>query len=199
VLKISGYVSNERQGTLFAEPLRGHGHVRAVIGNLAENLTAEFVGGKRHKTDSTADYCPDVSRGRGRWREYFESKAVGQSGQLFVYEKRLYRDAMFSEKHRLSYIVWRNDQETKDAETVEELEQGIIASMRCVYFIPFQELHKVLAGRPVVKLNSKYGGTDRETYGTGYRIALSAFDGHIAQRFPEGVFDVVRHWWWGRS
>lgn len=74
VLTLSGYKSLERQAYLFDEPLPRHGHVRCVVGDLCERLTAAMVGGRRHKTDCTADYCPDVSDERGN---YYESKAGG--------------------------------------------------------------------------------------------------------------------------
>lgn len=99
-MNISGLKSLERQPLLWAEPLGGHGHVRHVIGNLVEELTAKLMHGRRHKTQSTMDYCPDVSAplyDDGEWlnTQYFECKAAGSSNEMFVYKGRLIKDREF--------------------------------------------------------------------------------------------------------
>lgn len=171
---------------LFDRELRGHGSARNVVGNLAEELTAEFVGGRRHKTNGLADYCPDVSRlGTDGVTEYFESKACGLSSQTFVYGGRLRRDEVFAAEHRLWYVVWHHRADTLMAAGERDLEQLVLASLRAVYVVPFAELLKVCQSLKEEPLNSNYGSarTRKERYGSGYRISLSLLRPWLARSF----------------
>lgn len=165
---ISGYKTVERQGLLWPEPLGNHGHARNVIGNLVEQWTAELVGGRRHKTDSRADYCPDVSTANA----YFESKAVGRSKTAFIYTGRLEKDKAFAATNRLVYVIWHHCAVTRQATTVAELEALVALHFRCVYVVPFTAIAAICAALKVEPLNSKYGNTNRPEYGAGYRINL---------------------------
>ena len=172
-MRVSGYKSSEVQGLLFTQPLGNHGHVRTVVGDLAEKLTCKLVGGRRHKTQSTAEYCPDVSDGMGT---YYESKATGQSKQAFIYGGRLEKDKRFvAAGYNLSYVIWQHNAETKQVSTVEELRQLVLQTMLGVHVVPFQKIADICGLLPVEKLNSKYGEALSRpgTYGTGYRINLS--------------------------
>lgn len=170
---ISPYRSTSRQPWLFDQPLGNHGHCRAVIGNLIEELTASLVNGKRHKT-MNGRYCPDVSRGQ----EYFECKAVGRSRQAFVYAGRLEKDRKFAQQYPLTYILWHHEAGIEEIPTVRALELAVRANLRAIYCIPFQQLYHQCVSRPLVKLNSKYGCAQDypNTYGSGYRVPISALD-----------------------
>lgn len=193
-MTLPGYRSNERQPLLWDEPLGNHGHIRAVIGNLAEQLTAEYLNGFRHKTVSTCAYCPDVSRGTPP-SEFFESKAAGLSGQTFIYEGRLVKDRAFAALNPLSYVIWHHRAETKQVSTVGELERLVLRMMRKLYVIPFAEVDAICSRRPIEALNSAYGGTDRKVYGSGYRIPLGILPSFVAKTFTNGITSIEREVW----
>lgn len=182
---ISGYKPTSLQGLLWDPPLDDgdHGRVRNVVGALAERLTAELVGGRIHKTDSTASYCPDVSA-RG---VYFESKAVGRSKTAFVYGGRLDKDRQFAASHRLVYVIWHHGADSKLAQTESELEALVLRTMRVLYVVPFAAIDRLCVVPD--KLNSKYGGSDsRPEYGSGYRIPLMYLSRWIHREYTEGYF-----------
>lgn len=190
--RISRYRSTEKQTTLFPEPLGKHGHIRTVIGNLAEDLTAFYFGGKRHRCQND-HYCPDVSVIlpfltapclHAGSTTYFECKAVGTSRTAFVYSGRVKRDQAFAAQHELNYVFWHHLTHTKKATTVVELETLVLQEMQSLYVVPFNRLASVVSRLPEEKLNSAYYGPaatregQQNTYGSGYRIPLSLLAGH---------------------
>lgn len=149
------------------------GHARWVVGDLAEELTHRLVGGVRHKTDSRAWYCPDVSVGE----DYYESKAVGRSRTAFVYGGRLEKDREFVVGGReLHYVIWHHSASVIGVATVEQLRAVILDSLVARYVVPFAEVDRICRTRRLDKLNSAYGGPDKKTYGTGYRIPLALLE-----------------------
>ncbi len=192
-MKLSGYKSDEVQGLLWDEPLRGMGHARTVVGELGEELTAQALGGVRHRTDSRADYCPDVS-----WNcpdvpgftEYAESKVVGKSGTGFVYSGRLLRDEAFAAERVLYYSIWHHRAKVGDCSTVQEVRRRVMAGLRAWWLVPFAELNRLLFWREHKPLNSKYGGTDRQTYGSGVRFPVKLLDPWRVRTFPHGITKV---------
>lgn len=188
-MRISPYKSSERQPVLWDEPLGNHGHVRTLIGDLCEGLTADFVGGRRHRTRSDCDYCPDVSRTDPDGVVYFESKAAGLNGQTFVYQGRLEKDRAFVQSgRRLYYVIWGHKARTKDASTVSELERLLLSSVRRVFLVPFADLDAIAKGLKITKLNSGYGSkTDAKTYGSGIRIQLSLLTPFLMRSFADGI------------
>lgn len=227
-MTISGVKRCNEQPLLWEVPLGNHGHSRNVIGQLAEELTAAYVGGRRHKSDSTKDYCPDVSAGNrcsgtvlerldGSWKcvkcgwtydcpqpngcrtgtaSYFESKAVGQSNQAFVYAGRLEKDRRFAQQRPLNYVIWSHSTTVKGVETVEQLRRLMLASIRKTYMLSFEYLDAVCQRLTPEPLNSKYGGSDeRPEYGSGYRIALSLIEHCVVNNWPNGLSEeMVRSW-----
>lgn len=185
---ISGFKDAYEQPLLWDEELdlgdrKRHGRVRTVVGALAERLTARLVGGRVHKTDCTSSYCPDVSAGG----VYFESKAVGRSGQVFVYAGRLDKDREFARRHRLVYVVWNHGADSKLADTVAGVERLVLTTMQAVYVVPFCAVDAACAAVEPSKLNSRYGGSDsRPEYGSGYRVPLSRFDRWVHRRYEGG-------------
>lgn len=199
-MKISGYRNDWTQGVLFDEPVTCHGQRRNEVGNLAEELAVDFLGGRRHKVDGRSNYCPDISIKIGRRIHYYECKAAGRTRQTFVYSGRLQKDRLFVDSGKqLHYIIWHHMTSLKGAESVSDLKALVLANMICVYVIPFAAIEAECVGRSPMKLNSNYGGQhNRPGYGTGYRMPLSAFSPFVKESFPEGITDVVRSWWWGR-
>ena len=167
-------VDDRQQGVLFdPQHLVGSmGRARYIIGRVVEELSAERLNGVRHLTDSRCEYCPDVTAD-GR---FYECKAVGKSNQLFVYKGRLEKDSVFDQHHDFSYIIWKHNFSVETQLTVTELENGIRQSIQAVYIVPFRTIRNALLSKPLVKLNSNYGGGKKEVYGSGYRCALSEFE-----------------------
>lgn len=171
-MKISAPKNRDSQRQLWAPedpPLGNHGHVRTVLGDFAEELTAKLFGGRRHKTDSTCGYCPDVVRGT----VYFECKAMGRSNQTFIYSGRLEKDREFAGEHWLGYVVWWHAVDTSRAETAGELRALMLSQLRGVFVVPFEAIDTIAAGKPVEPLNSKYGRSNEagSLYGSGVRIS----------------------------
>ncbi len=194
-MKISSYKSTEKQAYLFDQPLGNHGHVRTVAGDLAERLTARYTGGKRHKTQSNAEYCPDVSSDGVDGLRYYESKTVGRSKTGFIYAGRLQKDIRFAQQQSLTYVIWHHVADTKEAVTVNYLERLLLHSMRELYLIPFSAIAQACENLTPDRLNSKYGNSDNQDglYGSGYRLRLSLFDAFVIDRFPNGLrFDYVK-------
>lgn len=178
-MKLSGYKLPPRP-YLFDMPVPGHAHARNIAGDLCEELTAMLFNGRRHRTDSRADYCPDVSVLHAEdWADgelYIESKSAGLSRQTFIYSGRLAKDEAFARDHRLYYCIWHHRAATKQAKTEAELRSLLLSKMQCAYVVPFgaiKQLCELLNAEP---LNSAYGGTDRAVYGSGYRINLSLIE-----------------------
>lgn len=191
-MRLSSFKSLEVQGLLFDQHLGNHGHRRNVVGNLAEQLTTEAVGGRRHKTQCTCDYCPDVSRiGDCGATEFFESKAAGLSNQTFIYAGRLAKDQKFVETGRsLTYVVWHHGAATLEASTVRELEQLVSLRMLAVYAVPFFEVLAICGSLNEEPLNSRYGHSRdqyRKTYGSGYRLPMKLLLPWRVRTFLAGV------------
>jgi hypothetical protein len=161
----------EHQPRLFAEPIGNHGHVRVLLGDIAERLTAKFFNGHRYRTDCRSDYCPDVTAGG----QFFEVKTVGKTNHTFIYEGRLKKDRKFYDAgNSLSYVLWQHRSLTRICLDVFELECLFLATLIRVLVVPFQFIEQAALMSPVTKLNSKYGHSNTNpTYGAGYRIPIS--------------------------
>lgn len=207
---VSGYASTEEQLTFWDEPLGNHGHVRTVIGRLVEELTAEFVGGKRHRTDSQSVYCPDVSRRHiltdygvclFDTAQYFESKSAGNSKQTFVYTGRLVKDRAFVDLgNELYYVVWHHRAHSKEAKTISQLEWLVGERMREVYVVPFGAFEAVCLSLKVEPLNSQYYGPaatrdQKETYGSGYRVPLKLIEAYRVRSWDNGISRPLERGW----
>jgi hypothetical protein len=172
-------VSNP-QTFLWEQPIGNHGHVRTTLGDFAEDLTALLFHGTRLRTDSRADYCPDIFVEDGI---YLECKTSGLSRQTFVYEGRLNKDREFAASHHLLYVVWCHSLATNESKTIEELKRQFLLSINCIYLIPFSEIDRIALENAPVKLNSHYGHSDTNpVYGSGYRIPISKFASCIHQK-----------------
>lgn len=179
-----------KQLPLFDYPIEesDHGYARHVVGELIEEISALVLGGFRHKTDSQADYCPDISRPKsiGRGLDFFECKAAGLSRQTFIYEGRLKKDRRFAKRFDLKYLIWHHTAKTKQARSVFELRSLLLQRIVCAYLVPFSVIDSICQGLSVEKLNSAYGHSDSNpVYGSGVRIPIKALE---AYRFIEWEF-----------
>lgn len=169
-MRLPGFKTTNRQSFFWDEPLGNHGHARTVLGDFAEELTARLTRGRRYRTDSRADYCPDVFA----FGTYFECKSAGRSNQTFVYAGRLEKDAAFAETRPLFYVVWHHAANTLIAADDRELKTLFLASLKAIYVVPFAEVRRLALESELTPLNSKYGHSDSNpTYGAGYRIPVS--------------------------
>ena len=161
----------EHQPRLFTEPLGNHGHVRTLLGDIAERLTARLFNGRRYRTDCRSDYCPDVTAGG----LFFEVKTIGNSNHTFVYEGRLEKDRRFWDAgNNLSYVLWNHGVVSRVCQDVFELECMFLATLKSIIVVSFPFLEQAAKMSPVTKLNSKYGHSDANpVYGAGYRIPIS--------------------------
>ncbi len=178
---ISGYKSEDTQLRLWDKwdkPIGNHGNARVVIGELVEELTEKLTGGRRHKTNSLADYCPDVSVAHinGQYIWYYECKAAGKNRETFIYGGRLKKDREFAKQHSLYYIIWHHTTDTTKAETELELRKMVKENMKFVYAVPFVAIDQLCSRLKLEKLNSGYGNPENPLYGEGYRLKLRYFD-----------------------
>lgn len=195
-MRISKPVKDWKQPELFDAPITGMGLVRTVVGDLAQELASEMLGALVHRTDSRADYCPDLSRNTVGSTEYFECKAVGRSRVPFIYGGRLRKDLEFSADHKLVYCVWHHVAKTNESQTIGSLRRLILESMREVYLIPFQHVYKLLSNKDEIILNSSYGRHGRDKlYGSGFRFNLSEVSEFLTQSFPIGITESIRFGW----
>ncbi len=169
-MKLSKPKSTEQQLRFWDEPLGNHGHVRVVLGDMAEVLTAKFFGGVRYRTDSTADYSPDVVVGN----QYLEVKACGLSKQTFIYSGRVQKDEKFSKEHHLAYVIWWHSVKTSRASTVAELQYLFLNNLLGVFIVPWDEIYKLIKTLPEEKLNSHYGKHGTGQYSSGYRLNITS-------------------------
>jgi hypothetical protein len=194
MMQLPGFRSATVQPFLFPEELRGHGHVRTVLGKLAEDLTAHFFNGRRYKTDVRCTYCPDVSADG----KFYESKACGRSKTTFIYAGRLQKDRDFVlAGNELFYVIWHHTANTKDARTVAELRVLALQSLQAVYVVPFAVVDGLCLAVPEEPLNSAYGHNRDQpvTYGSGFRIHLNLLADYVQPAWPvdllRGICDVV--------
>lgn len=186
---ISGH-KREDQPLLFDLPIAigEHGYARHVVGELIEEITALVLGGKRHRTSSNCDYCPDVSINSKR---FFECKASGLSNQFFIYAGRLTKDIEFASRQSLSYVIWSHNAAVKDARSVVELRSLLLQRIRCGYIVPFNVIADICASITPMKLNSAYGHREGngKMYGSGYRIPLRLIEDFksIEYRYGHGL------------
>jgi hypothetical protein len=161
---------DDYRSTFMVDGSVNHGLVRTVIGTYYEEQTAKVFGGVVHKTDSRCDYCPDVSA----CNKFYEVKAVGNSGQAFIYAGRLVKDIKFAEQNDLYYCVWRHSVKTQLVSTVAELKAKLATSTLSYMVVPFSDVLMICRQSTLTKLNSKYGGSDSNPrYGSGYRIPVT--------------------------
>lgn len=171
-MTLPGFKTERRQQRLFDEEISGHAYARNILGSFVEDLTAHLFRGRRFKTDSRCEYCPDVLASG----IYLECKSAGKSRQTFIYAGRLVKDRAFAQSHRLAYVIWHHTASVATARTERELLHLLLANMKWLYLVPFEFIDDACQGIKLEPLNSKYGGTDRNVYGSGYRLRISLFE-----------------------
>jgi hypothetical protein len=171
---LPGFKSNDEQLVLFQQHivLGNHGHVRTILGDFAESLTANLFEGYRYRTDSRCKYCPDITTRSGI---YLEVKTLGKSNHTFIYEGRLKKDrAFYDAGNKLFYVLWHHSADTRICTDDFELKCLFLSTLKRIVLVEFPVMETVAKMSAVTKLNSKYGHSDSNpTYGAGYRIPIS--------------------------
>lgn len=153
---------------------------RNYVGDFCEAATAAASGAQRIKTNGTFDVCPDLKFDD---RTFFESKAVGKSGSVIIYDSRFEKDIDWTREHGadLFYWIWRHDLDCQNVATLFDLRRGLGARMRYAMIIAHSTLAEIVAERPKKMLNKQYAGdgarlgygTRSKGYGFGWSIPTS--------------------------
>jgi hypothetical protein len=164
-------------------PLKGPPACRAWVGDFFEEATAEISGAKRLKTNSKIRWCPDL-----KWQDvFFETKSVGESNQVIIYEGRLKKDIdnLAKRKAKFYYWIWRHRLQIKGLKTLKELRSNLAISVKSLLVVDFEVICDILKDRPVRPVLGKqstkkgirlgYGSND---YGSGWTLSL----GYILER-----------------
>lgn len=155
---------------------------RNYMGDAFEELTAIITGGTRLKTDSTKDVCPDIKIDE---RTFLESKSIGCSGAVIVYESRLAKDLAFAESHgiELFYVLWRHGCKIAEGVRLGDLRTEAMNRVKGVIIIPLSDLKSILSDLPVTVLNAKHKarGYGSMGYNNGWRVPYS----RISNRYPK--------------
>lgn len=174
----------DRQQRLFAvdKALTSKGETRWATGEFFEEAVAEACGGKRLRTDASADICPDVKIAEGL---FAESKAVGRTGSVIFYEGRYLkdRDFMATTGHKIIYWFWRHQYPVLTAQSYGELRAGLAASLTELVIADADLLYRAVDGKPTRQVNSgqtaaggRLGyGNAAKGYGIGWTLRLSFF------------------------
>jgi hypothetical protein len=122
------------------------------VGDFFEELTANFVHGKRYRTDGTKDICLDVRN----CESWYESKSIGKTGSTIIYKCRLMKDLQFVEEtgETLRYVFWRHSCRACSIKTLIELRTALAASVRDVVIIDVLDLEKLVADKPTKMMNN---------------------------------------------
>lgn len=177
-MRISSARIPKRQPSLFSE-LDGEDRSlpvaasRNAMGDFFEELTAQVIGGERLKTDSRCDICPDLQIEEG---VFAESKSIGCSRSVIVYDSRLEKDLRFASVtgSDLYYILWNHTCRVRDGMTLRELRDSAAYSVRSVTIVSLGTLALMLKSTPIVTLNTKHQtrGNGSPGYRQGYRVNL---------------------------
>lgn len=144
---------------------------RSYVGDFFEELTVNTFGGQRLKTDSTKDICPDIQI---RDTTFLESKSVGCSGAIIVYESRLMKDLAFvAEGNTLYYIFWQHNCRITDGMKLGALRDALAVSVKSVTVVPLEKLRQSLTTLKVLNAKHTARGYGSHGYTSGYQPRLS--------------------------
>lgn len=151
-------------------PLLSAAMARPYVGDFFEEAARVTLGATRHQIDGTADYCPDLSVGAGR---FLEIKAIGSSGQGMVFVDRIDRDKrLVRDGATLTYLFWRHGVRVEEHPTLHRLRAALAVGVRDVLVVPFERLRRAVHGlRPVCLLNAP----GRESR-MGYRLPTALIE-----------------------
>lgn len=160
---------------------------RNYMGDLFEELTVDLVGGKRLKTDSTKDVCPDIQIEDNL---FAESKSIGCSGAIIVYQCRLEKDLEFLAETgaQMHYVLWHHSCRITEGAPLGDLRTLALTKVRSVTVIPLPALAEILKQSPLITLNKKCRNRGYGAYGytDGYRIPYAKVRDALPSQ-PEAV------------
>jgi hypothetical protein len=185
-LKISGELRINPQQFLFdTKKIKTLGHARYVVGDVCEKVIAERTGATRLRTDSTADYCPDLKVSE---TQYLESKASGNTKRVIVYIHRLWCDRRFVDAHNVNLDYWVCQHDVKieklihQVDSIDEFEEVVRQALYRIVVVPLPKLETLLLNTPTRRLNTrciKTGpnegmilGYGKSGYGVGWDVPV---------------------------
>lgn len=141
---------------------------RNWAGDFFEGLTAALLHANRHKTDSRATVCPDLSIGD---RDYFESKSVGKTGAVIVYDSRLEKDLKWTGETgaALHYVVWRHKSGCTGFKLRSALWANLAETAYEALIFPLATLAELCDAAPKRVVNNGGKGGDGKAWGYGSR------------------------------
>lgn len=121
------------------------GGTRIAVGAFFEEASRLLFNGTRHQIDATKDYCPDLSLPD---RVFVEVKAIGNSRQAIIFEKRLKRDRKFRrDENVLFYAFWVHHAPTTKYQWREDLHLALAHATDYLLIIPAARLNGFLRGK----------------------------------------------------
>lgn len=162
--------------------IRHSAQTRNLCGDFFEQATAALTGAVRHRTDSTADVCPDLS-----WNgsAFFESKSIGRTACSIVYLRRIANDDRFRKRYPerpLYYWLWHHTAKATEATTKAELRLDLAMTLCHCIVLPFTVIRDYVRKCPLKTLNQvlhdKHAGKtgyNTRTYGRGWNVRLTKF------------------------
>lgn len=141
---------------------------RNVIGDFYEEATANITGAHRLRTSSNHHVCPDLRYRHHRYpdkgkrsRIFFESKAVGNTRHVIIYENRWSKDHQWLRKHKakLYYCIWSNCHTLGTTPTISGIHKALAHHTLSLFIIPTTgstSLATLLPALPLRVLNTAY-------------------------------------------
>lgn len=178
----------DRQRRLFETDklLLSKGETRWAVGEFFEQAVADVSGGVRLKTDSRCDICPDLQFTEDL---FGETKGIGKNNAVIFYECRFEKDQRFIREtgNSLIYWLWKHDCPVLEAESYNDLRDGLAARTQRLIVIDHDLLERGTQLRAPRIVNSGYNANGQPTgygkngTGSGWTIRLSFFLDHCEQ------------------
>ena len=191
---VTTFRSQREQLTLFRKEriLKSLGAVRSWSGDFWEEATAEFIGGRRFKTDGRFEFCPDILFDRHEGQVFVECKGSGRSSQIIVYDFRFEKER--SALCPVVYAIWCHDFAMKEVTTDVELRRGLASHCRGLIVCHHDTLSAVIGATEPRRVNSGFtkngerNGYGTKQYGMGWTIRVSRIKSRCTQ--------LARRWRW---
>lgn len=178
---------------------------RNVLGDFYEEATASLLGAIRLRTSSNHKVCPDLQYRQGK-RIFFESKSVGKTRHVIIYQNRWEKDQRWINRHRARhyYCIWTHRLSVPGTDiTISRLHATLPDHTHCLYLIPTVVLKELITQLPLRVLNTAYiqsgpntgkrlgYGSKSSCNGIGWSIPISQIEQHCHRTiysFPTSVY-----------
>lgn len=161
--------------------IRSKGEARWAVGDVCEDLVAKISGGKRLVTDCSKSYCPDICYDSD---VFFESKAVGRSGQMILYDNRILKDLAFVKDHNCQLFYWVANHSSSVLDfcsrSIDDLKRSVCAGLKSISVVPVDMINSLVCGVDSRVVNSGYTksgnrlGYGSNGYGRGWTVSYKS-------------------------